>query len=213
MQAAHALAPAHGEEKLEPAKRLSTSDGSQPGWDFGRIGQYTRKRNAECRAAVDGMCGGPSAQRDPWAGGVVGVQGRGGRGMSATVVLCTRMWPLNTPPPGLREPPGRAPTDDAPCASRPRPAAWRGPRYVLDRCPRRWPPHWPIGAGSRAPPPRAAIGRRRQSLKGCVDRTSVCASRWCQCHGIAATPSRHTFIGVERLWTPCHCRPRRHTAC
>ena len=133
-------------------------------------------------------------KRPAWPLGCVGgVQGRGGRGMSATVVLCTRMWPLNTPPPGLREPPGRAPTDDAPCASRPRPAAWRGPRYVLDRYPRRWPPHWPTGAGSRAPPPRAAIGRRRQSLKGGVDRTSVCASRWCQCHGIAGTPSRHTF--------------------
>ena len=80
-------------------------------------------------------------KRPAWPMGCVGgVQGRGGRGMSATVVLCTRMWPLNTPPPGLREPPGRAPTDDAPCASMPRPAAWRGPRYVLDRYPRRWPP-------------------------------------------------------------------------
>ena len=71
-------------------------------------------------------------KRPAWPMGCVGgVQGRGGRGMSPTVVLYTRMWPLNTPPPGLREPPGRAPTDDAPCASRPRLAAWRGPWYVV----------------------------------------------------------------------------------
>ena len=49
-------------------------------------------------------------KRPAWPLGCVGgVQGRGGRGMSATVVLCTRMWPLNTPPPGLREPPGGRP--------------------------------------------------------------------------------------------------------
>ena len=181
-------------------------------WDFleNRPIHTIKERGAQ------GRCKRPVrwSRRPAWPMGCVGrVQGRGGRVMSPMVVLCARMWPLNTPPPGLREPPGRAPTDDAPCASRPRPAAWRGPRYVLDRYPRRWPPHWPTGAGSRAPPPRAAIGRRRRSLKGGVDRTSVCASRWCQCHGIAGTPSRHTFIEVTRLWTPCHCRPRRHTAC
>ena len=181
-------------------------------WDFWE----NRPIHTKKERGVQGRCKRPVrwSRRPAWPLGCVGgVQGRGGRGMSATVVLCTRMWPLNTPPPGLREPPGRAPTDDAPCASMPRPAAWRGPRYVLDRYPRRWPPHWPTGAGSRAPPPRAAIGRRRQSLKGCVDRTSVCASCWCQCHGIAATPSRHTFLGVERRRTPCPRRPRRHTAC
>ena len=164
-----------------------------PGWDFWE----NRPIHTKKERGVQGRCKRPVrwSRRPAWPMGCVGrVQGRGGRGMSPMVVLCARMWPLNTPPPGLREPPGRAPTDDAPCASMPRPAAWRGPRYVLDRYPRRWPPHWPTGAGSRAPPPRAAIGRRRQSLKGCVDRTSVCASCWCQCHGwVGDTESTHFY--------------------
>ena len=97
----------------------------------------------------------------------------------------------------------------------------------MDRRPRRWPPLWPIGVGSRVPPPRAAIRlriarcgtdrpRRSSAWPRRLQATRSCAIRmntsWCR--GLKRTGDERARLGcggpaIGVCFRSHSCRPPR----